>query len=145
MASTIMVTARDQKPEWNLGEAVLWITTRDHDRVSAVWGTSEYEAIAVAFFDRRHLQSWTPTPERRCCSAIVRDRIDSVSHLPGERAGAMQPETNWQDADQGARAECRQGRSVSAASGAPLTWSSENRAAFSTWFISPSFCCGNGR
>src|SRR5690349_16934401 len=25
-------------------------------------------------------------------------------------------------------------------SGAPLTWSSENRAAFSTWFISPSFC-----
>src|ERR1700746_1432479 len=30
-------------------------------------------------------------------------------------------------------------------SGAPLTWSAANRAAFSTWFISPSFCCGNER
>jgi hypothetical protein len=50
-----MVGATDQKTEWSVGETVLWICTRDHDRVASMWDISEFEAIAFAFFNWQHL------------------------------------------------------------------------------------------
>jgi hypothetical protein len=50
-----MVGATDQKTDWNLGETVAWIRTRDHNRVAGMWDRSEFEAVAFAFFDWRQL------------------------------------------------------------------------------------------
>jgi hypothetical protein len=46
-----MIGARDQKTDWNLGETIVWIRTRDHDRVARMWEMSEFVAIAFALFD----------------------------------------------------------------------------------------------
>ena len=45
-----MIDARDQKTDWNLGETIVWIGTRDHDRVARMWEMSEVAATAFALF-----------------------------------------------------------------------------------------------
>src|SRR5260370_22574825 len=51
LRSSQMAGAVDQKIEWSLGEAIVWIRTRDHDRVDELWDASEFEAVSRAFFD----------------------------------------------------------------------------------------------
>src|SRR6266851_2326084 len=45
-----MASAVDQKTFWSLGEIVMWIRTRDHDRIRAMSGLSELEAMVPAMF-----------------------------------------------------------------------------------------------
>ena len=55
-----MAGAGDQKIEWNLGETITWIRTRDHDRVADLWEASEFEAASRALFDRDLLPKIDP-------------------------------------------------------------------------------------
>ena len=45
-----MTRAVDQKTYWGLGEMVMWIRTRDHERVAAMSDLSEEDAMALAMF-----------------------------------------------------------------------------------------------
>ena len=45
-----MASAVDQKTFWGLGEMVMWIRTRDHERVVALSDLSEQEAMVQAMF-----------------------------------------------------------------------------------------------
>ena len=45
-----MTSAVDQKTFWGLGEMVMWIRTRDHERVVALSDLSELEAMVQAMF-----------------------------------------------------------------------------------------------
>ena len=45
-----MTRAVDQKTYWSLGEIVMWIRTRDHERVAAMSDLSEEDAMALAMF-----------------------------------------------------------------------------------------------
>jgi hypothetical protein len=75
-----MVGATDQKTEWNLGETIMWIRTRDHDRVALMWDLSEFEAIAVAFFHRQQL----PSRVVRTAAVDARARVPiAAAHAEG--------------------------------------------------------------
>jgi hypothetical protein len=82
-----MVGAADQKISWNLGETVVWIRTRDHNRVAGMWDLSEFEAIALAFFDRQQLsrrafRRTAPGDEgevRAAAAGVVRGSADSAA------------------------------------------------------------------
>ena len=45
-----MASAVDQKTFWGLAEMVMWIRTRDHERVVALTDLSEPEAMVQAMF-----------------------------------------------------------------------------------------------
>ena len=45
-----MTRAVDQKTYWSLGEIVMWIRTRGHERVAAMSDLSEEDAMALAMF-----------------------------------------------------------------------------------------------
>jgi hypothetical protein len=47
-----MAGARDQKTNWNAGETIMWVRTRDYDRVADLWDASEFESISLAWFAR---------------------------------------------------------------------------------------------
>jgi hypothetical protein len=53
----------DQKTYWGLGEVVMWIRTRDYERVATVSDLSETEALSrpclIAVSGRRPLRSFT--------------------------------------------------------------------------------------
>jgi hypothetical protein len=46
-----MASAAEQKTDWNLGETVIWVSTRDHSLILAMSDSSEAETITRAFFD----------------------------------------------------------------------------------------------
>jgi hypothetical protein len=48
-----MTGAMDQKTYWGLGEIVMWIRTRDYERVAAMSDLSEEDAMALAMFTDR--------------------------------------------------------------------------------------------
>jgi hypothetical protein len=48
-----MPISEDQKTHWNLLEAVRWISTRNEERVSAMWDMDEYRGIAAALFGEK--------------------------------------------------------------------------------------------
>jgi hypothetical protein len=90
-----MVGAADQKTSWNLAETVVWICTRDHDRVAGMWDLSEFEAIALAFFHRqqlpqREIRRTAPGDDggvRADAAGVVRG---SAAELPAASAAAGQ-------------------------------------------------------
>ena len=45
-----MTSAAGQKTYWGLGEIVMWIRTRDHERVAAISDLSEEDAMVLAMF-----------------------------------------------------------------------------------------------
>jgi hypothetical protein len=46
-----MASAAEQKTDWNLGETVIWVSTRDYSLILAMSDSSEAETITRAFFD----------------------------------------------------------------------------------------------
>jgi len=56
-----MGSAAEQKTGWNLGETVMWICTRDYDRVAGLWHMSEVDAVASTFFNRALLPNLEAT------------------------------------------------------------------------------------
>lgn len=85
-----MTGAGDQKIDWNLGETIVWIRTRNHDRVARMWEMSEFEAIAAAFFDTQQLP-------RRTMKALPFDENRpgaSIGDKPG-RSDAVQVQDSW--------------------------------------------------
>ena len=52
----------DQKTYWGLGEIVMWIRTRDHERVAAMAGLSEEEAMVRAMFTDKARRSLPGLP-----------------------------------------------------------------------------------
>jgi hypothetical protein len=57
-----MTGAVDQKTYWGLGELVMWIRTRNHERVAALSDMSEEEAMRVAMFAFKARLDRTPLP-----------------------------------------------------------------------------------
>ncbi len=56
-----MTTGADQKIDWNLAETVMWICTRDHDRVAGLWEMEEADAIASVLFHPQLLSHFEGT------------------------------------------------------------------------------------
>jgi hypothetical protein len=56
-----MTTGADQKTDWNLAETVMWICTRDHDRVAGLWEMEETDAIASVLFHPQLLSHFEGT------------------------------------------------------------------------------------
>jgi hypothetical protein len=52
----------DQKTYWGLGEVVMWIRTRDYERVAAISDSSETEAMQLAMFTDRMLLGMRSDP-----------------------------------------------------------------------------------
>jgi hypothetical protein len=73
-----MTRAVDQKTYWGLGEMMMWIRTRDHERVAAMSDLSEEDAMALAMFtdrarlDLRPLPGLTATKSDADCEATAR-------------------------------------------------------------------------
>lgn len=87
-----MVGATDQKTDWNLGETVTWIRTRDHDLVAGMWEMGEFHAIAFPFFDPVFLQRRAlPTTSEAAVDTPARlAGISTAEQLPGDPALASQ-------------------------------------------------------
>ena len=67
-----MTSAAGQKTYWGLGEIVMWIRTRDHERVAAISDLSEEDAMVLAMFtDMARLSEqdgkFTRSPPRPSC------------------------------------------------------------------------------
>jgi hypothetical protein len=77
----------DQKTYWGLGEVVIWIRTRDHERVAALSGLSETDAMMRATFtlkkrlDPRSLLQLSATSsdaDREAAAPLDRDKAERV-------------------------------------------------------------------
>lgn len=96
----------DRKTDWNLGETIAWIRTRDHNRVARMWDMSEFQAVAVAFFEWGQLQHrviGAVSDEARL--RIAADRSDTVGagQLSGASALAAQAVDLEEDVERTAR------------------------------------------
>jgi len=75
-----MTSAAGQKTYWGLGEIVMWIRTRDHERVAAISDLSEEDAMVLAMFtDMARLSE-----QEAMVLAVVADKSRSdLRPLPG--------------------------------------------------------------
>ena len=48
-----MIVAVDAKTYWDLGDTVMWICTRDEQRVAAMWDMNENDKLSLALFGMR--------------------------------------------------------------------------------------------
>jgi hypothetical protein len=86
-----MVGAPDQKTDWNLGETVVWICTRDHESVARMWDMSEFAAIAFALFNRQQLpprvtRATTPQADNGLRTAAAGISRAEAAQLPAASA-----------------------------------------------------------
>jgi hypothetical protein len=75
-----MTSAAGQKTYWGLGEIVMWIRTRDHERVGTISDLSEEDAMVLAMFtDKARLSE-----QEAMVLAVVADKSRSdLRPLPG--------------------------------------------------------------
>jgi len=93
----MMTTALDQKTYWGIGETVMWIRIRDHERVAAMSDLSEEEAMVLAMFafkaqwDLRSLLDLPTNPDADRNETAPQDkdkslRIDGPVLMPPDQA-----------------------------------------------------------